>query len=141
MEFKERHNQFLFDYIYEKTGVTRKQILSPLRKREVVDSRRLYMYVLRNYFGLTFMKIAQLTLHDHSTIVAGCKKFEYLSSVYPKLTTLPYKDICFNLDMMKDTVDGQVEDLKEQIILINQKIDKLLTIKQLQNGRRKKLHS
>jgi hypothetical protein len=42
---------------------------------------------------------------------------------------------------MKDSVEEQVEDMKEKIILINKQLDKIITIKQLQNGRRKELHS
>ena len=139
--FTDKKDSFIYEYIYEKMGVTKEQISSKSRLREVVDSRRLYMYLLRNYFGLTFHKIGRLVGNDHSSVIANCKRFEEYQHIYPKITDLPYKDMCFQLDIMNNSIDNQVEDLKEQIILINQKIDKLITIKQLTNGRRKKLHS
>ena len=140
MKFTDTKNKFILDYIEDKMGVSADKIKSRVRLREIVDARRLYMYVLREAFGIPFMKIGQLTNNHHSTVIANYKRFEDFSEIYPKITSLPYKDICFQLDMMSNTIEGQVNDLKEQVILINQKIDKLLTIKQLTNGR-KKLHS
>ena len=94
---------------------------------------------MRNYFQYSFEKSGKITLHNHATVLHACRTFDDYTVPYPKLTILPYKDICFQLDLMKDSVEEQVEDMKEKIILINKQLDKILTIKQLQNGR-KKLH-
>jgi hypothetical protein len=140
MELTKSKDKFIFDYIEDKFGVSKGQISSKIRKREIVDSRRLYMYILREKFGMTFIDIGQKTNNHHSTVIANYRMFEDFSKIYPKITVLPYKDICFQLDIMDDSIEEHVEKLKEQIVVINQKIDKLLTIKQLTNVR-KKLHS
>jgi hypothetical protein len=139
MERDRKKIQFVFDYIQKEMDINEQQIRSKVRKREILDARRLFFYVMRNYFRYSFEKIGKITLHNHSTVLHSCRTFDDYTVPYPKLTILPYKDICFQLDLMKDSVEEQVEDMKEKIILINKELDKLLTIKQLQNGR-KELH-
>ena len=139
MESDRKKIRFVFDYIHKETGISEQQIRSKVRKRDILDARRLFFYVMRKYFQYSFEKIGMITLHTHATVLHACKTFEDYEVAYPKITTLPYKDICFQLDLMKDSVEEQVEDIKEKIILINKQLDKLITIKQLQNGR-KKLH-
>ena len=141
MESDRKKIQFVFDYIYREMGIHEQQIKSKSRKRDIVDARRVFWYVLRNYFQYSYQKIGNISLHNHATVISCVKKFDDYSVAYPKITILPYKDICFQLDLMKESVEEQVEDIKEKIILINKQLDKLITIKQqLQNGR-KKLHS
>ena len=140
MESDRKKIGFVFDYIHKEMGISEQQIRSKVRKRDILDARRLFFYVMRNYFKYSFEKIGKITFHTHATVLHSCKTFDDYSIPYPKLTILPYKDICFQLDLMKDSVEEQVEDIKEKIILINKQLDKLITIKQLQNGR-KKLHS
>lgn len=140
MERDRKKIQFVFDYIYKEMGISEQQIRSKVRKRDILDARRLFFYVMRNYFQYSFEKTGNITLHTHATVLHACRTFNDYTIPYPKLTILPYKDICFQLDLMKDSVEEQVEDMKEKMILINKQLDKLITIKQLQNGR-KKLHS
>lgn len=139
MERDRKKIQFVLDYIYKEMGIHEQQIKSKSRQRGIVDARRVFWYVLRNYFQYGYQKIGDISLHNHSTVISCVKKFDDYIIPYPKLTILPYKDICFQLDLMKDSVEEQVEDMKEKIILINKQLDKIITIKQLQNGR-KKLH-
>jgi len=141
MERDRKKIQFVFDYIYKEMGISEHQIRSKVRKREILDARRLFFYVMRNYFKYSFEKAGKITLHNHATVLHACRTFNDYTVPYPKITTLPYKDICFQLDLMKDSVEQQLEELQEKTIIINKKINELLTIKQLQNGRRKKLHS
>tara|TARA_R110000787_G_C13315964_1_gene435980 strand:+ start:338 stop:766 length:429 start_codon:yes stop_codon:yes gene_type:complete len=133
--------QFVFDYIYKEMGISEYEIKSKIRKREVIDARRLFFYIMRNYFQYGFEKIGKITLNTHATVLHSCKVFNNYIAAYPKLTILPYKDVCFQLDLMKGSVEEQCQDMKEKIILINKQLDKIITIKQLQNGRRKELHS
>ena len=133
--------QFVFDYIYKEMGIHERQIKSKSRKRDIVDARRVFWYVLRNYFNYGYQKIGNISLHNHATVISCVKKFDDYSVSYPKITILPYKDICFQLDLIKDSVEEQCQEMKEKIILINKQLDKIITIKQLQNVRRKELHS
>ena len=139
MDSDTRKIQFVFDYIYREMGITEQQIKSKVRKRDIGDARRLFWYTLRNYFQYSFQKIGNITLHNHATVICSCRKFDDYSVAYPKITTIPYKDICFQLDLMKDSVEEQVAELKQKMVVINQELDRILTIKQLKDER-EKLH-
>ena len=50
MERDRKKIQFVFDYIHKEMGINEQQIRSKVRKREILDARRLFFYVMRNYF-------------------------------------------------------------------------------------------
>tara|TARA_R100001015_G_C4634116_1_gene200018 strand:+ start:4161 stop:4583 length:423 start_codon:yes stop_codon:yes gene_type:complete len=139
MERDRNKIDFVYDYINREMGVDKHKIQGKVRKRDINDARRLFWYVMRNYFEYSFQKVANLTNHNHATVIAACKKFDMYADIYPKITTTPYKDICFQLDVMKDSLEEQVAELKQKMVVINQELNKILTIKQLQDER-KKLH-
>ena len=129
--------ELVYEYIQREFKINKNQIHSKVRTRDINDARRLFWYVMRNYFEYSFQKIGDITLHNHATIISACKKFDEYSSIYPKITTIPYKDICFQLDLVKDSLEEQVIELKQKMVVINQELDRILTIKQLENGRQK----
>ena len=54
-------------------GVTREQIISHKRTRNLVLSRHICFFVLRHRFNLTLNEIGQLFRRDHTTIMHGLK--------------------------------------------------------------------
>ena len=139
MERDKKKIELVYEYIQREFKVDKNQIHSKVRTRDINDARRLFWYVMRNYFEYSFQKIGDITLHNHATIISACKKFDEYSGIYPKITTIPYKDICFQLDLVKNSLEEQVAELKQKMVVINQELDRILTINQLENER-KKLH-
>lgn len=137
MERDKKKIELVYEYIQREFKVDKNQIHSKVRTRDINDARRLFWYVMRNYFEYSFQKIGDITLHNHATIISACKKFDEYSGIYPKITTIPYKDICFQLDLVKNSLEEQVAELKQKMVVINQELDRILTIKQLENGRQK----
>jgi len=56
--------------VAESCGVTTEQILSKVRKREIVDARHIFCKILRNEFGYPYVKIGEIVNgRDHTTAI------------------------------------------------------------------------
>jgi chromosomal replication initiator protein len=65
----------LFEIICNHYGVTKQDIMSPLRLREVVRPRQVLMYLLKHEVGMTFPMIGrEIGGRDHSTVMHGVDK-------------------------------------------------------------------
>lgn len=53
-------------------------IFKKTRKREYVDARRIFFYMLRNKFLLTYYEIGNISKRNHATIIHSLKTFEYI---------------------------------------------------------------
>ena len=54
-------------------GITSKDILGKCQRREFSLPRQIAMYLCREKLQMPFLKIAQLFVRDHSTVMASCK--------------------------------------------------------------------
>lgn len=65
--------------------VDREDVLSPVRKKEVVFARHVAMYILKEKNGLNIMKIADLFGRDHSSIIYGISRIKLEIESNPEL--------------------------------------------------------
>lgn len=80
----------LFEIVENKSGFTKENLISPSRKRELVDMRQLVSFVLKTDFNRTLASIGTLLGdRDHSTILHSIRKFYDLYE-----TNTGYKNKC-----------------------------------------------
>lgn len=65
--------------------VDRDDVLSPVRKKEVVFARHVAMYILKEKNGLNIMRIADLFGRDHSSIIYGISRIKLEIESNPEL--------------------------------------------------------
>ena len=79
-----------FDIIEKKSGLTKENLTSSSRKRELVDMRQLVSFVLKTDFNRTLSSIGKtLGDRDHTTILHSIRKFYDLYE-----TNISYKKTC-----------------------------------------------
>lgn len=79
--------------IYNKSGVTREQIESRSRKREICSARHLCNYFLRVYTVASLKSIARVFGTDHSTVIHSICKVEQFIEMQDEEFTSLYKTI------------------------------------------------
>ena len=57
-------------------NVSKKDMLSKLRAREVVFARNMCYYIYKHYFGMKLVAIAKKFNRDHTTVIYGLTAFE-----------------------------------------------------------------
>ena len=59
----------LFDAVEKHTQVSKEQLKSKKRQRDLVFARMYFAFILRNYTNYTLFKIGKILCKDHSTIL------------------------------------------------------------------------
>jgi chromosomal replication initiator protein len=76
-------------------GLDREDLLSKSRSRPLTTARHMAMYLLREFTGLSLIKIGERFNRDHTTAMHGIKKIETLmaarGSVYRQVQELTKK--------------------------------------------------
>jgi len=100
-------------------------IFKKTRRREYVDSRRIFFYILRNKFLLTYQEIGSISKRDHATIIHAVKTFEYivkqdvvLNSVYQK--TLEQVEFITSVPKItrKEEILNKIEELNKELLCL-----------------------
>jgi chromosomal replication initiation ATPase DnaA len=63
------------------------------RRREYVDSRRIFFCILRNKFLLTYHAIGEISERDHATIIYAIKTFENIIKIDRSLNSIYQKTL------------------------------------------------
>ena len=93
------------------------------RRREYVDSRRIFFYILRNRFLLTYEEVGKISKRDHATIIHSVKTFEYivkqdivLNSIYQK--TLERLELITSVPKTtrREDILNKIEELNKELL-------------------------
>lgn len=93
------------------------------RRREYVDSRRIFFYILRNRFLLTYEEVGKISKRDHATIIHSVKTFDYivkrdivLNSIYQK--TLERVELVTSVPKTtrKEEILSKIEKLNKELL-------------------------
>lgn len=90
----------LFKVIFNALGVTKEQIQSESRKREIVIARQIFVGLQKEYGSpLTLKKLGKIMNRDHSTVIYARSKFN---------TMVETKDKIFNqaLDLVRKEIEN-----------------------------------
>lgn len=88
--------EVLFQEIEKFTGITKEELQSKTRLREVVDARIMYSYIMKSKTVLTLSKIAKIINRDHSSVIHHIKQFKNLQKT-DKNFNMTYLKILNNL--------------------------------------------
>jgi chromosomal replication initiator protein len=80
----DEHKDFIIATVLEHSGYTFSQVSKKTRKREIVFTRQLIMYCLREKTGLTLKHIGSVFGFDHTTVVHSCQTVLDLMDAYPE---------------------------------------------------------
>ncbi len=66
----------IFTAVFRKYGISKEDLLSPKRSKDIADARHIAVYLIRTVTEMSFPSIAKLFSRDHATIMTSCKKIE-----------------------------------------------------------------
>ena len=92
------------------------------RKREYVDSRRIFFYILRNKFLLTYYAIGEISQKDHATIIYAIKTFENLIKI-DKVLNSTYQKTLERVELItsvpkttrREDILNKIEELNKEL--------------------------
>ena len=63
----------IFSAVYNKYGVTKADLLSPKRNKDIAFARHVSIYLIRAITEMSFPAIAKIFKRDHSSIISSCE--------------------------------------------------------------------
>ena len=66
----------IFTAIFNKYGISKEDLLSPKRSKDIADARHVAVYLIRTVTEMSFPSIGKLFSRDHATIMTSYKKIE-----------------------------------------------------------------
>jgi hypothetical protein len=93
------------------------------RKRQVVEARAMFYYILKNFSNLTLAAIARTVNKNHATVLHGLRNFEVWRE-QNKYLEFAFKNIVYKLDAL-DEIENYVDVMELRRELLKAKMDLL----------------
>ena len=90
LKFSDYYNNIIMSELADIYEVDKERMFLGSRKKNIIFAKRMYIYILREMFGLTLMEIAGVTNLHHSSIIHHTRKFEFFYNNYTEESGLFY---------------------------------------------------
>ena len=147
LKFNDTYNNIIINELSEIYEVSKDEIFSGSRKRNLMSAKRMYIFFLREVFGLTLMKIGEVTNLHHATIMYHARQFKFFFKTYSDDSDT-FKRVESKIDDETfERIEGRVIEVKidEEILelegissRVQDSLTKLYKIKKQKNDRQKR---
>lgn len=135
LKFSEYYNDIILEEIEKMYEVSRDKIFLGSRKKNIIYAKRMYIYVIREVFGLTITEIAELCNLHHASVIHHTRQFEFFYNNYVKDSD-DYKRVENRIKEVE--VDEEIQGLEKQLKTIKQTLTELYNIKKIKDEREKR---
>ena len=147
LKFNDAYNNIIINELSEIYEVSKDEIFSGSRRRNLMSAKRMYIFVLREVFGLTLMKIGEVANLHHATIMYHARQFKFFFKTYSDDSDT-FKRVESKIDAETfERIEGRVIEVKidEEILelegisgRVQDSLTKLYKIKKQKNDRQKR---
>ena len=135
LKFSDYYHNIITDELSDIYNIDKDTMFLGSRKKNIIFAKRMYIYILREMFGLTLMEIAAVTNLHHASIIHHTRKFEFFYNNYQDDTDA-FKRV--ENKIIEVEVDEEILGLEIQLKQINESLTKLNKIKKLKNDRQER---
>lgn len=137
LKFSDYYNKIILNEVAEIYDVEKHRIFLGSRKKEFINAKRLYIFILREVFSLKFMDIARITNLHHASIIHHVKEFSFFYN------NTGYKQDKRNFERVENRVieveiDEEIFELETRLKVIQIQLTKLYKINKQKNERQKR---
>jgi len=134
--FSHYFHEVIIKEIEKKFNVKEEEIFLGSRKKNYIQAKRLYIFVLKTIFDLTLHEIGDITNLHHASVLHHYRKVEFFQKIYV-LDSEIYKNILAKIESV--TLDEKIDALEKQNRVNNLELTKLYNLKKRRNEKREKL--
>jgi hypothetical protein len=135
LKFSDYYHNIITEELADIYKVDKERMFLGSRKKNIIFAKRMYIYILREMFGLTLSEIGEVTNLHHASIIHHTRKFEFFYNNYQDDTNA-FRRI--ENRIIEVEVDEEILGLETQLNKINESLTKLYKIKKLKNERQKR---
>lgn len=135
LKFSDYYHNVITKELADIYNIKQKEMFLGSRKKNIIFAKRMYIYILREMFGLTLNEIGRVTNLHHASIIHHTRKFEFFYNNYPEDSDA-FKRV--EDKVIEVEVDEEILGLETQLEYINESLTKLYKIKKSKNDRQKR---
>ena len=135
LQFSDYYNSIIISELADIYNVDKEKIFLGSREKNIIFAKRLYIYILREVFGLTLMEIANVTNLHHSSIIHHTRKFKFFYNNYTEESE-SFKRV--EGKIIEVGVDEEILGLEARQQKIKDSLTKLYKIKKQKNDRQER---
>ena len=135
LKFSDYYHNIITDELADIYGIDKDRMFLGSRKKNIIFAKRMYIYILREMFGLTLSEIGQVTNLHHASIIHHTRKFKFFYNNYQDDTDA-FKRVEHKI--IEVEVDEEILGLEIQLKQINESLTKLNKIKKLKDDRKER---
>lgn len=135
LKFSEYYHNIIVKELSDIYDIDKDKMFLGSRKKNIIFAKRMYIYVLREMFGLTLMEIANVTNLHHSSIIHHTRKFKFFYNNYTEDNDL-FKRVQSRI--IEVEIDEEILGLENRLEKITDSLTKLYKIKKEKNDRQKR---
>jgi predicted DNA-binding protein YlxM (UPF0122 family) len=135
LKFSDYYHDIIIEEIADIYNVDKDRIFLGSRQKNIIFAKRMYIYVLREMFGLTLSQIAEATNLHHSSIIHHTRQFEFFYNNYVK-DTKDFERV--ENRIIEVEIDEEIEGLEKQHKTIKESLTKLYKINKLKHERQER---
>ena len=135
LKFSDYYHNVITKELADIYKIKQEEMFLGSRKKNIIFAKRMYIYILREMFGLTLNEIGRVTNLHHASIIHHTRKFEFFYNNYPEDSDA-FKRV--EDRVIEVEVDEEILGLEKQLEHINESLTKLYKIKKSKNDRQKR---
>ncbi len=135
LKFSDYYHNVITKELADIYNIKQEEMFLGSRKKNIIFAKRMYIYILREMFGLTLNEIGRVTNLHHASIIHHTRKFEFFYNNYPEDSDA-FKRV--EDRVIEVEVDEEILGLETQLEHINESLTKLYIIKKSKNDRQKR---
>ena len=135
LKFSDYYHNVITEELAKIYTIKKEEMFLGSRKKNIIFAKRMYIYILREMFGLTLSEIGQVTNLHHASIIHHTRKFKFFYNNYQDDTDA-FKRV--ENKIIEVEVDEEILGLETQLKQINESLTKLNKIKKLKDERQER---
>jgi len=136
LKFSNYFHEVIVKELETKFNVKENEIFLGSRKKNLIQAKRMYIFVLKTIFDLTLHEIGEITNLHHASVLYHYRQVEFFKKIYVLDSEL-YKKILNRIESV--TLDEKIDALEKQNRVNNLELTKLYNLKKRRNEKREKL--
>jgi len=136
LKFSNYFHEVIVKELETKFNVKESEIFLGSRKKNLIQAKRMYIFVLKTIFDLTLHEIGEITNLHHASVLYHYRQVEFFKKIYVLDSEL-YKKILNRIESV--TLDEKIDALEKQNRVNNLELTKLYNLKKRRNEKREKL--
>tara|TARA_R110000824_G_scaffold6481_1_gene29877 strand:- start:85 stop:525 length:441 start_codon:yes stop_codon:yes gene_type:complete len=135
LKFSDYYNNIILNELSDIYEIDKNRIFLGSRKKNIIFAKRMYIFILRQMFGLTLMEIAAVTNLHHSSIIHHTRKFDFFYKNYQEESELFQR---VERKVIEVELDEEILGLEGRLNKITDSLTKLYKIKKQRDDRKKR---